>query len=49
MLNFFKKEKDLEENNFSIISIASLLIHAARIDEIYSEKEKKLSNKHCLN
>ena len=40
MFNFFKKEKDLEKNSFSIVALASLLIHAARIDENYSEKEK---------
>tara|TARA_B100001057_G_scaffold487487_1_gene570295 strand:- start:745 stop:1137 length:393 start_codon:yes stop_codon:yes gene_type:complete len=33
MLEFEKKE---------IIGIAALLIHAAKIDEIYSEKEKKI-------
>ncbi len=42
MLNFFKKEKDLEKNNISILSLASLLIHAAKIDENYSDKEKKI-------
>ena len=42
MINFFKKEKDLENNNISIISLTSLLIHAAKIDENYSEKEKKI-------
>ena len=42
MLNFFKKEKDLEKKNISIISLASLLIHAAKIDENYSDKEKKI-------
>ena len=42
MLNFFKKEKDLKKNNISIISLASLLIHAAKIDENYSDKEKKI-------
>tara|TARA_B100000029_G_C17563570_1_gene954284 strand:+ start:1776 stop:2198 length:423 start_codon:yes stop_codon:yes gene_type:complete len=42
MFNFFKKEKDPKENNISIISIASLLIHAAKIDENYSENEKKI-------
>tara|TARA_B100001250_G_C19750372_1_gene767423 strand:- start:74 stop:496 length:423 start_codon:yes stop_codon:yes gene_type:complete len=42
MLNFFKKEKDLNTNNISIIAIASLLIHAAKIDENYSDKEKKI-------
>ena len=40
MFNFFKKEKDSEKNSFSIEALASLLIHAARIDENYSEKEK---------
>ena len=42
MFNFFKKEKDFENNNISIKSLASLLIHAAKIDENYSEKEKKI-------
>ena len=42
MFNFFKKEKDLEKNSFSIVALASLLIHAARIDENYSEKEKEI-------
>ena len=42
MINFFKKEKDLENNNISIISLTSLLIHAAKIDENYSDKEKKI-------
>ena len=40
MFNFFKKKKDSEKNSFSIVALASLLIHAARIDENYSEKEK---------
>ena len=40
MFNFFKNEKDSEKNSFSIVALASLLIHAARIDENYSEKEK---------
>tara|TARA_B100002052_G_C15870937_1_gene594647 strand:- start:75 stop:497 length:423 start_codon:yes stop_codon:yes gene_type:complete len=42
MLNFFKKDNELEKNSISITSLASLLIHAARIDENYSEKEKKI-------
>ena len=42
MFNFFKKANDLEKNSLSIISLASLLIHAARIDENYSEKEKEI-------
>ena len=40
MFNFFKNEKDSEKNSFSIVALASLLIHAAKIDENYSEKEK---------
>ena len=42
MLNFFKTEKTIEENNISVISVASLLIHAAKIDENYSNKEKEI-------
>ena len=42
MFNFFKKKKDSEKNSFSIVALASLLIHAARIDENYSEKEKEI-------
>jgi len=42
MFNFFKKEKNSEEDNISVISLASLLIHAARIDENYSAKEKEI-------
>ena len=41
MFNFLKKN-DLETNKFSIISLTSLLIHAAKIDENYSEKEKEI-------
>ena len=42
MLNFFKTEKTTEENNISVISVACLLIHAAKIDEYYSNKEKEI-------
>tara|TARA_Y100000590_G_scaffold245080_1_gene275493 strand:- start:287 stop:703 length:417 start_codon:yes stop_codon:yes gene_type:complete len=42
MLNFFEKDKELKKNNISIISLTSLLIHAAKIDENYSEQEKKI-------
>tara|TARA_Y100000590_G_scaffold36657_1_gene39678 strand:- start:1145 stop:1564 length:420 start_codon:yes stop_codon:yes gene_type:complete len=47
MFNFLKKN-DLETNKFSIISLTSLLIHAAKIDENYSEKEKKIIKKTLL-
>ena len=42
ILNFFKKDENTKKDNTSIISITSLLIHAAKIDENYSEKEKKI-------
>jgi len=37
-----KKEKDLDKNNISIIA---LLVHAAKIDENYSEAEKEIIKK----
>ena len=40
MFNLFKKKE--EENNISLIAIASLLVHSARIDENYAEKEEKI-------
>ena len=42
MLSFFKTEKTAKENNISAISVACLLIHAAKIDENYSNKEKEI-------
>ncbi len=43
MINFFKdKAKD---NNGFYIKIASLLIHAAKIDQIYTEEEKEIIKK----
>ena len=38
MLNIFKNKEGSEEDN--LIKIAALLIHAAKVDENYSEKEK---------
>ena len=38
---FFKKKEYKEEDNF-LIKIASLLIHAAKIDENYAEEEEKI-------
>ncbi len=35
-----KKEKN--DENINLIKIIALLIHAAKIDELYSEKEKKI-------
>ena len=46
MLNFFKNKKvTTEDNDISIISVTSLLIHAAKIDENYTENEKNIIKK----
>ena len=43
MFNIFKKKESEKENNHpSIIAVACLLIHSARIDENYTYKEKKI-------
>ena len=42
--NFFKKEKKENSNDKNIL-IISLLIHAAKIDENYTEIEKKIIKK----
>jgi len=42
MFNLFKKKEKDEENNLSIVAVASLLIHSAKIDENYTDKEKKI-------
>ena len=44
MISFFKnKEKNKMHNNYS--KIAALLIHVAKIDEVYDEKEKDIIKK----
>ena len=43
MFNLFKENKKEEnKNSLSLIAVASLLIHSAKIDENFSEKEKKI-------
>ena len=44
MFNLFKKdiENKNDNNHLSLISIAALLIHSAKIDENFTEKEKKI-------
>ena len=43
MFNIFKKEETEKENNHpSIMAVTCLLIHSARIDQNYSENEKKI-------
>ena len=44
ILNFLKKDKknDFNDHNKELTKMIALLIHAARIDENYTEKKKKL-------
>ena len=43
MFNIFKKKETEKENNhLSITAVACLLIHSAKIDENYTDKEKKI-------
>ena len=44
MFNLFKKENKNKIEN-PLVKIAALLIHAAKIDENYSEREKKIIKK----
>ena len=46
MISFFKnKEKDVMNDDKSYSDIAALLIHAAKIDENYEDKEKEIIKK----
>ena len=46
MINIFNKNKDQKvKDNEKYTNIAALLIHAAKIDEQYTEKEKKIIKK----
>ena len=45
MFNLFKKEESEINNNLSLIAVASLLIHSAKIDEKFTEKEKQIIRK----
>ena len=43
MFNIFKKEETEKESNHpSIMAVACLLIHSAKIDENYTDKENKI-------
>ena len=44
MFSLFKKKKESknDENHLSLISIAALLVHSAKIDENFTEKEKSI-------
>ena len=45
MISFFKNKEIKMNDNHSYTKIAALLIHAAKIDEIYDEKEKDIIKK----
>ena len=45
MFNLFKKDEINSKDNFSLIAIASLLIHSAKIDENFTENERKVIKK----
>tara|TARA_B100000029_G_scaffold314551_1_gene306964 strand:+ start:131 stop:568 length:438 start_codon:yes stop_codon:yes gene_type:complete len=51
ILNFLKKTKSSVDNNKNndLIKIIALLIHAAKIDESYSEMEKKIIFNFVIN
>ena len=42
MFNLFKKKESDKENDLSLIAVASILIHSAKIDENYTDNEKKI-------
>ena len=44
---FFKKDTSIIENNF-LVKTCALLIHAAKIDENYTEKEEEIIKKTLL-
>ena len=45
MFNLFKKNQDDKENNLSLIAIACLLVHSAKIDENFTDNERKIIKK----
>ena len=42
MFNLFKNKENDKEKNLSLISVASILVHSAKIDENFTEKEKDI-------
>ena len=42
MFNLFNKKDKILEHDLSLIAVASLLIHSAKIDENFTDKEKKI-------
>mgnify|MGYP001263797079 CR=1 FL=1 len=48
MINFFKKKENKNNDIDSFSKIASLLIHIAKIDQVYTDKEKEIIVKTIL-
>ena len=44
---FFKKDKNKDENNF-LTNTCALLVHAAKIDQNYTENEEEIIKKTLL-
>ena len=42
MINFFKKKENKNSDIDSFSKVASLLIHIAKIDQVYTDKEKEI-------
>ena len=42
---FFNKKKEISDKKIDIVKIAALLIHAAKIDENYTDKEEEIIKK----
>ena len=45
MFDLFKKKENKDINNLSLVIVASLLIHSAKIDQNFTNKEKKIIKK----
>ena len=45
MFNLFKKNEIDKKDNLSLIAITSILIHSAKIDENFTDKEKEIIKK----
>tara|TARA_Y100000768_G_scaffold324527_1_gene261239 strand:+ start:358 stop:774 length:417 start_codon:yes stop_codon:yes gene_type:complete len=45
MLKLFRKNQTENENNLSLVAVTSLLIHSAKIDENYTDKEREIIKK----
>tara|TARA_Y100000746_G_C15047740_1_gene262320 strand:+ start:69 stop:503 length:435 start_codon:yes stop_codon:yes gene_type:complete len=45
MFNLFKKNVVKKENDLSLIAVASLLVHSAKIDENFTDNEREIIKK----